>query len=398
MSLLSEFRESKLFKLISDISVFHWFFTVGPGALSGIEAALHGKPLETVIAYFVGVSALAMIVIHYGGLLRDKYTRKVEQTTIEQVPNSLRHLAIPCIALFVVIVVWFIQSKPAPPEIAKGATNAPNNSSEAKTTPQSQEPTGSDKTQTATPPQSVTKAKKLPRPAPAAAQSGNYNPAPRPSTPAVMDNVHINGFGRTQVVTDGTVLMKDDSSVTGGKVGVENHGTLAMEDRARISDNDTNIINGGTTMPPLTSPDNSVHIAGEAVVAPSTSGDCAPINIGGSNTTNCGPPPLKLSWASSPMEPGNGFKYKQLVTVTTNVMFSPVSIAVICDHPIEGIWPGGGPFTDLQKVINPANPRVGMVYYPNPPLAPGVKLGIAVVSNEPFTVLEVKQLISLDQH
>lgn len=73
MNVLAEFRESKLFKLVSDISVFHWFLTVIPGLIAAVAAALHGKSIETVVLFFAGVCALAFIAVHYGGLIWAKY-------------------------------------------------------------------------------------------------------------------------------------------------------------------------------------------------------------------------------------------------------------------------------------------------------------------------------------
>jgi len=62
---------------------------------------------------------------------------------------------------------------------------------------------------------------------------------------ATFDNVIVDGFGSTEVrVAPGASLnMKGDSSISHGKVGVENNGgQINMEDRASIHDNDKNVV------------------------------------------------------------------------------------------------------------------------------------------------------------
>ena len=108
MTMMAEFRESRTFKLVADISVFHWFFTVIPGVISGVAASMHGKSLETVLAYLVGVSALAMAGVHYGSLAVARYRPRIAHET-EKIPKSLSRLIIPFAALVVVLVAWFIQ-------------------------------------------------------------------------------------------------------------------------------------------------------------------------------------------------------------------------------------------------------------------------------------------------
>lgn len=111
MTLISEVRESKLFKLIADISVVHWLITVIPGLVAGMEAATHGKPLETVILYFVGVSALVLVALHYGGLVWAKYWPRLK-SVVKPPPLTLWRLIVPLGALLVVLSAsWMIRRK-----------------------------------------------------------------------------------------------------------------------------------------------------------------------------------------------------------------------------------------------------------------------------------------------
>jgi hypothetical protein len=50
--------------------------------------------------------------------------------------------------------------------------------------------------------------------------------------------------------------------------------------------------------------DNSVHIGHGATVSPSSTGDCSPNIIGGSNTVNCAPPPPKTHWTQERLAAG----------------------------------------------------------------------------------------------
>jgi hypothetical protein len=104
VSMLAEFRESKLFKLISDISVIHWFFTVIPGVFAAAEAVLHGKPPEIVILFFFGVCACVFVALHYGGKVWTTYIAPIQKETMDKMPGSLKRLFIPVVALLLVVV------------------------------------------------------------------------------------------------------------------------------------------------------------------------------------------------------------------------------------------------------------------------------------------------------
>jgi hypothetical protein len=135
VSMFAEFRESRLFKLVSDISVFHWFFTVVPGGIAAVGARLHGKPVEIVLLFFFGVCAFAFMALHYGALAWTKYVSHVEKQVEAKIPGNLQRLLIPIAALLIVITfsVWpkhtpttdiHQQSDPTPQGVL---TTAPNN-------------------------------------------------------------------------------------------------------------------------------------------------------------------------------------------------------------------------------------------------------------------------------
>lgn len=126
---LSEFRESKFFKAVADISVVHWFFTVGPGLASGVAAAMHGKPLETVILYFVGVCALMLIVLHVGTLVLAKYWPKIIQNEANEAPRKSWRLAVPALALAIMLGFgWLVKSKPDTSVATSNGPSAPQSS------------------------------------------------------------------------------------------------------------------------------------------------------------------------------------------------------------------------------------------------------------------------------
>jgi hypothetical protein len=54
-----------VWKLIGDLSVFHWIITITPGLVAAIAGRLHGMPLEVAVLWFVGISALVVIILSY---------------------------------------------------------------------------------------------------------------------------------------------------------------------------------------------------------------------------------------------------------------------------------------------------------------------------------------------
>src|SRR5260370_12437202 len=105
MSILQGFRESKAFKLIADMSVVHWVYTVGPAFLTSVVAAMRGRPLEDVLLYFFVVSAAVLVLVHYSQVLYAKwkaFTGAAKQ--IEQKQNRNWGLAVPLFAFIAVLV------------------------------------------------------------------------------------------------------------------------------------------------------------------------------------------------------------------------------------------------------------------------------------------------------
>jgi hypothetical protein len=62
---LARFRESTLWKTLGDFHLLHWILSGLFGVIAGLAAWMHGKPIETILAYFVGVGAAAGIALRY---------------------------------------------------------------------------------------------------------------------------------------------------------------------------------------------------------------------------------------------------------------------------------------------------------------------------------------------
>jgi hypothetical protein len=122
VGVIAEVRESRLFKAIADFSVVHWLFTITPGLIAGVEARVHGKPPEIVILYFVGLCALMLVVLHYGGLAWTKYVSP--KVSLDRVPGNIKRVFIPVVA-FVVLLVWSLGFKPKTQPSIGAVTSAP---------------------------------------------------------------------------------------------------------------------------------------------------------------------------------------------------------------------------------------------------------------------------------
>jgi hypothetical protein len=152
-----------------------------------------------------------------------------------------------------------------------------------------------------------------------------------------------------------------------------------------------------STRPPQ---DNSVHIGSGASVNQSSTGDCSPNMIGGSNTVNCGPPALRIEWTThnvdppAPTQEKHEFKYEQWITVKVNETYTPISLGVVCDAEIEEVE-AGMPVPNMRQNlhigIDRDNKKIGLVYFEGTPAMPDRPLFIFVWSNQPFSVLEVRQ-------
>jgi hypothetical protein len=145
--------------------------------------------------------------------------------------------------------------------------------------------------------------------------------------------------------------------------------------------------------PAKPSQDNSVHLNGSKIEQQS-SGDCSPNIVGGSPTVNCGPPPpppLQITWIARDMAPSEGFKYAKEVTVEVNVSYTPVSIGVVCDNPVDKIDQNlkkGEIATNIYVGLRDDH-KAGYVYFESAAMAPGNPLFIWLKSNNPFSVTTV---------
>lgn len=107
---ITAIRESKTFKAIADISVVHWLWTVTPGIGASVAAILHGKPVEDVIFYFVSISALTFVALHYSGIAWKRFVKSGASenaaTAAKPSHNPWKVIA-PVVGLIIVLAVWF---------------------------------------------------------------------------------------------------------------------------------------------------------------------------------------------------------------------------------------------------------------------------------------------------
>lgn len=241
MTLLTKVRESKLFKAIADISVVHWVITVVPGLVSGIEAAMHGTPLETIILYFLAVSALMLVLLHFGGLAWAKYSPTVRELTAGQ-PRNLWRLIVPLGALFIVLGAnWLIRRK-----VATAPTLA--NLTTSTTQPRQQVATTNNDSTAAvlvSTPQSQATVVPLVR-----KQTEKRTISPPRATPRVSSPVGKLGFSIGQ---DSTLILHD-SQIGGYAKGVEGG------DHSQIDLEHSQIQASGDALPPMPSPTPSTFI------------------------------------------------------------------------------------------------------------------------------------------
>jgi hypothetical protein len=108
------------------------------------------------------------------------------------------------------------------------------------------------------------------------------------------------------------------------------------------------------------------------------------------------PPPLELSWTVRDVVPSmrTDFSYQKEITVTPNVMYSPVSLGVTCDSEIGMIsfnFKTGGAFTSAAEGSDKNDRRIGYVSFETPAVRPDKPLLIYVFSSKPLSVLSVRQ-------
>ncbi|MGA8500025.1 MAG: hypothetical protein WB683_00620 [Candidatus Sulfotelmatobacter sp.] len=155
-----------------------------------------------------------------------------------------------------------------------------------------------------------------------------------------------------------------------------------------------------TTAAEKPSQDNSVHIDGGATVDQRSTGDCSPNIIGASNTVNCGAAATEIKWQQRDVIPPalpedkHEFKFEKQITVMVNGTYTPVSLGFVCDAEIEEVDVGmEGAYMRLmpRTGTDRDNHKMGFAYFEGTPATPERPLFISVWSNQPFSVLEVKQ-------
>jgi hypothetical protein len=132
----------------------------------------------------------------------------------------------------------------------------------------------------------------------------------------------------------------------------------------------------------------------------SNNGDCSPNIVGGNSTVNCGPPPIQIKWDAKTIDPPEAtpdkrvFKYQQQVTVNVSATYTPVSLGVLCNADIgeiQGYLPI--PHAELmpRNGTDKNNSKIGFVYFEGTAARPDVPVVISIWSDQPLSVLEVKQ-------
>jgi hypothetical protein len=128
------------------------------------------------------------------------------------------------------------------------------------------------------------------------------------------------------------------------------------------------------------------------------------ICIGGDNSGNpavynFGPPTLPpLQWTISAVDVippiRSDYKHEKDITVTPNIPWSPVSVAINCDAELGlvfGTTRLGGAFNHNSEGVSKEDKKVGYVYFDSPTITPEVPLIIKVFSNSPFSVLSINR-------
>lgn len=91
-------------------------------------------------------------------------------------------------------------------------------------------------------------------------------------------------------------------------------------------------------------------------------------------------------------------KYAETIEVESNIIWTPVSLAVICDQEISGIQLyGSGAWTNMLLSLAAEDKRVGLVRFTSPALAPDLPLQLVVISDNPINVLRVGKAVITQQ-
>jgi hypothetical protein len=79
-----DLRESKLWKVFSDISTFAWLTGITSSAVSSVEAGMHGKPVELILLYAsVSGASVTFLVERAAALLRRRKSPPVKTSLQE---------------------------------------------------------------------------------------------------------------------------------------------------------------------------------------------------------------------------------------------------------------------------------------------------------------------------
>jgi hypothetical protein len=192
----------------------------------------------------------------------------------------------------------------------------------------------------------------------------------------------IHGSGNT-VVGDGRPVTGDGNTIVG----------------ATDSNGNTILNRGGTAIGAGATADPTSIAIGAGAHAGGQQQTCETGSLCNQGTTvqapqtvnNYGPPPLKLTWQAKADNPTPDARFVQKVRIESNVMWTPVSIAIVCDAEIKEVRMGTGAFTMILTSLAAEDKRIGLVRYTSPTLAPGSPVEVFVLSDTPFTVKDVVQ-------
>ena len=152
------------------------------------------------------------------------------------------------------------------------------------------------------------------------------------------------------------------------------------------------------------SQDNSVHGGNGGTITQTSNGNCSPNMIGGSNTVNCGSSAphqvvIKLDKVIDNVvdhdEDGSTvpsqYKYNKDVIISVDSVYTPVSIAIICDAPLAAVE--GSIRTEAVTQINSlitvsSDPTTAIVYFEGSPATPEHPIVVRLRSNYQFSVLK----------
>lgn len=207
----------------------------------------------------------------------------------------------------------------------------------------------------------------LEKPVPASAVISNPGPAQKPPTPPP------------------TIAVESNSKVS-------QHAKIKIAGRKNVAGN---VVTGQGNVVGNNNQTNSPS-------APGVQFNSAPngIAIGGGNVTNptvnnFGPPPITVTWkANDAPSLRPEYRYMKDVVVSVSATWQPVSLGVICDSEIGMVFANfasGGAFSNDREGVEVNNHKIGYVYFKTQPLTSDEPLHIYVFSNQPLSILDVRQ-------